>query len=117
MAEDILCLLNYLQWTEERSLHVVGISLGGMIAQGSSAISSISRLTPILELTYRIPDRVMSLSLIVTSGGGNVWTNMPSVCAHIPCPSTERNNNVFQLGKCLRFARSHFPLTLYLTPV
>lgn len=34
MAEDTLCLLNYLQWTVERSLHVVGLSLGGMIAQG-----------------------------------------------------------------------------------
>lgn len=38
MAEDILCLLNYLEWTEDRSLHVVGISLGGMIAQGMSLI-------------------------------------------------------------------------------
>lgn len=34
MALDLLCLLDHLQWTEERSLHVVGISLGGMIAQG-----------------------------------------------------------------------------------
>ena len=34
MAEDTLCLLNYLQWTEDRSLHIVGMSLGGMIAQG-----------------------------------------------------------------------------------
>jgi pimeloyl-ACP methyl ester carboxylesterase len=39
MAEDTLCLLNYLQWTEDRSLHVVGMSLGGMIAQGISPIS------------------------------------------------------------------------------
>ena len=39
MAKDTLCLLNYLQWTEDRSLHVVGISLGGMIAQGISPIS------------------------------------------------------------------------------
>jgi hypothetical protein len=28
-------LLDYLGWTEERSLHLVGISLGGMIAQGA----------------------------------------------------------------------------------
>ncbi|KAH0830259.1 Alpha/Beta hydrolase protein [Lanmaoa asiatica] len=72
MAEDILCLLNYLQWTEDRSLHVVGISLGGMIAQ---------------ELAYRIPERIMSLSLIVTRAGGSTWANMPS------------------LTGCLRFAR------------
>ena len=39
MAEDILCLLDYLQWTEGRSLHIVGISLGGMIAQGTLSVS------------------------------------------------------------------------------
>lgn len=34
MAEDAICLLDYLGWTGERELNVVGISLGGMIAQG-----------------------------------------------------------------------------------
>ncbi|KAF8839893.1 alpha/beta-hydrolase, partial [Paxillus ammoniavirescens] len=64
MAEDVICLLNYLGWTAERDLHIVGISLGGMIAQ---------------ELAYRIPERVMSLSLAVTRAGGRPWGNMPSV--------------------------------------
>lgn len=34
MAEDVICLLDYIGWTDARSIHVVGISLGGMIAQG-----------------------------------------------------------------------------------
>lgn len=34
MAEDVICLLDYVGWTAEREVHVVGISLGGMIAQG-----------------------------------------------------------------------------------
>lgn len=34
MAEDAICLLDYIGWTNERDIHVVGISLGGMIAQG-----------------------------------------------------------------------------------
>lgn len=34
MAEDVICLLDYLGWTEDRQLTIVGISLGGMIAQG-----------------------------------------------------------------------------------
>lgn len=34
MAEDVLTLLRYLEWTGHRDLHVVGLSLGGMIAQG-----------------------------------------------------------------------------------
>lgn len=36
MAEDVICLLDNLGWTGERELNVVGISLGGMIAQGAS---------------------------------------------------------------------------------
>ena len=34
MAEDVIVLLDFLGWTEKRSLHLVGQSLGGMIAQG-----------------------------------------------------------------------------------
>jgi pimeloyl-ACP methyl ester carboxylesterase len=34
MAEDAIVLLDYLGWTGDRDLHVVGSSLGGMIAQG-----------------------------------------------------------------------------------
>jgi hypothetical protein len=41
MAEDVVVLLNYLKWTEERSVHVVGISMGGMIAQGSIIVLQI----------------------------------------------------------------------------
>jgi len=35
MAEDVIVLLDFLSWTERRSLHLVGLSLGGMIAQGA----------------------------------------------------------------------------------
>ncbi len=39
MAEDAIALLNYVGWTEHRDLHVVGVSLGGMIAQGTFIFS------------------------------------------------------------------------------
>jgi len=56
MAEDVITLVNYLGWTEERQLHIVGLSLGGMIA---------------LELATRIPQRMASLTLFVTTAGNN----------------------------------------------
>jgi len=62
MAGDVVVLLNYIDWKEERGVHIVGISMGGMIAQ---------------ELSTLIPHRVASLSLIVTTAGGRLWSNFP----------------------------------------
>ncbi|KAF8075949.1 alpha/beta-hydrolase [Lyophyllum atratum] len=62
MAEDVIALLDFLGWTAKRELHIVGISLGGMIAQ---------------ELATRIPDRIASLVLAVTTPGGRPWNNLP----------------------------------------
>ena len=33
MAKDIIELLDHIGWTEQRDLHIIGISMGGMIAQ------------------------------------------------------------------------------------
>lgn len=52
MAKDAIELLDFLGWTEERQLNVVGISMGGMISQ---------------ELATLIPERISSLSLISTA--------------------------------------------------
>ncbi|KAF1816581.1 alpha/beta-hydrolase [Eremomyces bilateralis CBS 781.70] len=52
MAQDIVELLDHVGWTQSRELHVIGISLGGMIAQ---------------ELGLLIPSRIASLSLISTA--------------------------------------------------
>ncbi|KAA6407085.1 MAG: hypothetical protein FRX48_09151 [Lasallia pustulata] len=51
MAKDTLELLDHVGWTGRRELHVVGVSMGGMIAQ---------------ELAMLDPERIASLSLIST---------------------------------------------------
>lgn len=44
MAEDVIALLDFLGWTAPRDLHIVGLSLGGMIAQGISSTNSVCPL-------------------------------------------------------------------------
>lgn len=51
MAKDLIELLDHLGWTKDRELNVVGVSMGGMIAQ---------------ELAYLIPNRINSLALCST---------------------------------------------------
>jgi pimeloyl-ACP methyl ester carboxylesterase len=34
MAEDAIVLLDTIGWTADRDIHVVGVSMGGMISQG-----------------------------------------------------------------------------------
>lgn len=84
MAEDVITLLNYVGWTEHRDLHVVGISLGGMIAQGIDdcfCVRANADVVFVLELASRIPERIISLMLIVTLPGSylSFWSNFPSV--------------------------------------
>ncbi|KAL9479924.1 hypothetical protein ACSS6W_004710 [Trichoderma asperelloides] len=65
MAADIVDVLDHVGWTAEREVHLVGISLGGMIAQ---------------EVAYAIPTRLRSLTLLSTtaqfeSGPARSWTD------------------------------------------
>ena len=82
MAEDVICLLDTLGWTGTRELHVVGISLGGMIAQGRYSSSAfLFLINTRTELASRIPQRIASLTLAVTTPGGRPWNNFPPVRA------------------------------------
>ncbi|KAF2637164.1 alpha/beta hydrolase-like protein [Massarina eburnea CBS 473.64] len=54
MARDAVELCDHVGWTGRRELHVIGISMGGMIAQ---------------ELAMLIPERICTLSLVSTAAG------------------------------------------------
>lgn len=88
MAEDTIALLNYVGWTGHRDLHIVAASLGGMIGQGQSRtqVHDAFRLNWVLflvaELAFRIPERIISLTLAVTTAGGRPWDNLPPVRVH-----------------------------------
>ncbi|KAM0753340.1 alpha/beta-hydrolase [Meredithblackwellia eburnea MCA 4105] len=54
MARETIAVLDHVGWTGERSFHVVGISLGGMIAQ---------------EVAVAVPSRLSSLTLTSSRAG------------------------------------------------
>ncbi|KAA1118336.1 hypothetical protein PGTUg99_001860 [Puccinia graminis f. sp. tritici] len=57
MAQDTVTLLNWLGWNQDRSLHLFGMSLGGMIAQ---------------ELCLIVPKRFKSATFISTRCGSEL---------------------------------------------
>ena len=54
MAEDVVALLDFVGWTQKFQMHVVGVSLGGMIAQGTSSCHLL-HLSPIFNSPLDAP--------------------------------------------------------------
>lgn len=52
MAKDVLEIVDHVGWTDSRQLHIIGVSMGGMIAQ---------------EVAFAQPDRAASLTLVSTA--------------------------------------------------
>lgn len=50
MAKDVIEIIDHIGWTKERELNVVGISMGGMIAQEVVSIASMQVLTLLIAL-------------------------------------------------------------------
>ncbi|EFP77192.2 uncharacterized protein PGTG_03148 [Puccinia graminis f. sp. tritici CRL 75-36-700-3] len=62
MAKDTVDLMEYLGWTEEQSVHLFGVSMGGMISQ---------------ELCLLVPRRFKSVSFTSTKAGNKF--DLPSM--------------------------------------
>eukprot|EP00727_Mastigamoeba_balamuthi_P010626 m51a1_g6186 putative alpha beta-hydrolase (326) ;mRNA; f:48226-52414 len=65
LARDLLRCLEHAGWlaADSQRLHVVGHSMGGMVAQ---------------ELALAAPERLASLTLAATHSGGGVWRTRPT---------------------------------------
>ncbi|KNZ62579.1 hypothetical protein VP01_1252g2 [Puccinia sorghi] len=70
MAQDVKCVLDFVGWVKDRSLHIFGVSLGGMIAQNLV-------LFIYFAWCLLIPKRIKSISFVSTRCG-SVF-DMPSV--------------------------------------
>jgi len=97
MAEDAIVLLDYIGWTGHRELHIVGISMGGMISQGEY-IREDTRdglFTIPAELALKIPHRIASLSLLATKAGVRFTVmNLTPVC-YLESISTLDSDSVY----------------------
>jgi pimeloyl-ACP methyl ester carboxylesterase len=74
MAKDVVELVDHVGWTGKRDLNVVGISMGGMIAQelvspspGPSALHLVLVFLTGNVQALLIPERIGSLSLVSTA--------------------------------------------------
>jgi len=79
MAQDVKCVLDFLGWVKDRSLHIFGVSLGGMISQ---------------NLCLLIPKRIKSITFISTRCG-SVF-DMPSPRAISTLLSIVRRKESFE---------------------
>jgi len=88
MAQDVKCVLDFLGWVKDRSLHIFGVSLGGMISQNLVTLHLLCLGRPRQVLTLYlvpfvfmkcllIPKRIKSITFISTRCG-SVF-DMPSV--------------------------------------
>ena len=83
MARDVVVLLDYIGWTGHRELHIIGVSMGGMISQGEYVCEGTrgDSFTIIPELALKIPHRIASLSLLATKAGVRFRAmNLTPVC-------------------------------------
>ena len=83
MAGDVVVLLDYIGWTGHRELHIVGISMGGMISQGEYVCECTrgDSFTTRPELALKISHRIASLSLVATKAGVRFTAmNLTPVC-------------------------------------
>lgn len=53
MAKDVIEVVDHLGWTDKRQLHVIGISMGGMIAQEVVSLDCHLALNTVAQLLHR----------------------------------------------------------------
>lgn len=83
MAKDIVELLDHVGWTGKRSIHVVGISMGGMISQELVRCLHPDPLHRSLMCPSRRPFRYQTESAVLTSYLRHLALFEPSLLSRI----------------------------------
>ncbi|KAI9827977.1 MAG: hypothetical protein M1826_006173 [Phylliscum demangeonii] len=92
MARDAVELWDHVGWTQDRGVHVVGVSMGGMIAQ---------------ELALMVPERIASLSLVSTAARlVNTTSFLENLQQRINLFIPRSLDEQLHLNKALLFSRS-----------
>lgn len=63
MAKDVIEVMDHVGWTGKRECHVVGVSMGGMIAQEIVSPFLISVISCLLRLCFSVGDPFTSSDL------------------------------------------------------
>jgi hypothetical protein len=72
MADDAIAVIDYVGWNNGRELHIVGVSLGGMISQGDFLLYFVPTSLSLCRTRTQNP-RAHPLSEFGSNKGGQCW--------------------------------------------
>jgi pimeloyl-ACP methyl ester carboxylesterase len=86
MAKDVVTVLDHIEWTDPKSVHLVGISMGGMISQ---------------HVALMIPDRLQTLTLLATCAQHRAPKENPYVSLQVAKPQATPDARIKNLMSLL----------------
>jgi pimeloyl-ACP methyl ester carboxylesterase len=79
LAQDAIAVLNHIKWLDNKSIHLVGISMGGMISQ---------------HISLLIPERFKSLTLLATCASHRPPPSNPFISLQVLRPRFNKDERI-----------------------